>query len=201
MHVQLFVKGIAGSEDGSDGITWPQGLALLRGEGLVSNWWRGRPAPLPRDAEPLLTPENLRRHLQDYANYGADSPFISLAAGSVERLVSANQVHSALNVALAFATKHWRRPGILFYGWTLVAPQPAVEAALVSEAVRDLLVYRDWLKYQTQGEITAKIRISSRQLERIEWWDGIKDPRAAARVETNPNYVDPVRLCGLRGFF
>lgn len=201
MHVQLFVKGITGSDDGSDGLTWAQGKALLQGEGLVSNWWRKRPAPLPRDAEPLLTPDNLRRHLQDYANYGADSPFISLATGSVERLVDGNRVHGALNVALRFATRNWKRPGVLFYGWTLVAPQPAVEAPLVSEAVRDLLVYREWLKYQTQGEVTAKIRISSRQIQRIEWWDGASNPRAAVRAETNPDYVDPARLSGLREFF
>ena len=141
--------------------------------------------------------------MHDYENYGADSPFISLASGAVERDsgASRNYVYSAIDTALGFATAYWSRPGALFYCWVPTALNPAVEVQSVAETIRDLNVYHRWSRYQLEGEITAKIYIPANQISRVEWWDGSHSKSAPQHTYDNSGFVDPVVVTNVRDFF
>jgi hypothetical protein len=128
---------------------------------------------------------------------------LSLASGCVERdtIAQRNYIYSAIDTALGFATDYWSQPGALFFCWTLVASNPAVEVAGVSEAVRELNVYHRWSPYQLEGEITAKVQIPANQISRVEWWDGaVRKDRWIDRF-INPKYVDPAPVTNLRDLF
>jgi len=86
MYVQWFVKGIVGS-GGSPPSTVDESASLspARAKGIQSNWWRVKGTIGTDEIAQILTDQNLDRHLHDYANFGANSPFISLAVGCVER--------------------------------------------------------------------------------------------------------------------
>jgi hypothetical protein len=199
MYIQWCVKGIA-SRPGFD---WAAAQSTVSAQhGIISNWWHHHGQITPADVAGELNLANLYRHLNDYAAYGPVSPFISLAAGSVERdaYLQTNTVHSAIDTGLWFATAYGTRPGALFYCWTPVGLNPAVEVASVSESVRDLDVYRDYLPFQPEGEITAKVSLPSNQIQRVEWWDSFA---AAGPVHTfvNPSFVEPTPLTTLRELF
>ena len=171
MYIQRCVKGIAGN-DGSTGITEQGAKSLvIDGHGILCNWWRKLNTISPPEIEAVLTDRNLDRHLHDYDAFCADTPFISLACGAVERdaLVQKNFVYSAIDIALMFATEDWGRPGALFYLWVPVSYNRAVSLRAVAEPVRDLNTYQRWSPYQLEGEITAKINIPANQIERVEW--------------------------------
>jgi hypothetical protein len=209
MYIQWFVKGIAGDHPGSAtsaGITWSDALSLVgHSRGLTSNWWRNKPGRQisPTEVDAILTEHNLDRHIHDYDNYGNETPFISLATGSVERnaALAQNFIYSAIDIALDFATDAGNRPGALFYGWVLAALNPAVPLSSVAEPVRDLNVYHRWSPFQLEGEITAKIHIPANQIERVEWWDAGGGNTNLIDTFSNPSFVAPTPLMNVRELF
>jgi hypothetical protein len=201
MYVQTFVKGVAGDTHG--GMSWEQAQALLlRQDGIYSNWWRSLGTITNSGVARVLTDVNLDRHLHDYGNFGPQSPFISLAAGSVERdtLLGQNYLYSAEDTALEFATGSYAHAGVLFFGWVLVGDNPAVKLSSVAESVRELNIYHRWSPYQLEGEITAKVHIPANQIERVEWWD---PSQSSNRIEVfdNPHYQPPAPVLNLREYF
>jgi hypothetical protein len=204
MYIQKFVKGISGKD--GEGLRWSEARRCIDDHlGIPSNWLRSvknyRFDPAELVAE--LTDHQLDRHVHDYARFGQQSPFISLGAGCVERdvLLSANYMYSAKDTALDFATNAFDHPGVLFYGWVIVALNPTVEVAAVAESIRDLNVYHRWSPYQLEGEITAKVQVPANQIDRIEWWDPDNDTAAPTDVYDNPDYTSPARITNLREFF
>lgn len=207
MYVQWFVKGI-GSRDaaGNPGLQWAEAKAMmLDGDGITSNWWRNKPDQCisPREVEAILTEHNLERHVHDYDGFGHETPFISVAAGSVERdaLLRRNSVYSAVDTALDFATDAGNHPGCLFYGWIVTSLNQAVELSSVAEAIRDLNVYHRWSPFQLEGEVTAKIHIPANQIQRVEWWDLSSDTSAAQDSCINPRFVAPAPILNMREHF
>lgn len=115
MYIQWCVKGICGASSprAGDGLTWADAQVMLTsGEGIHSNWWRGVGSITASQIDRVLNRRNLDRHLHDYGRFGRRTPFISLAAGAVGRNVRRrrNDVYSAVDTALAFATKNGTRP-------------------------------------------------------------------------------------------
>lgn len=207
MYVQWFVKGI-GSQDaeGNPALSWEAACALLgQGHGILSNWWRNKPEGKisPSEVGTVLTEENLERHVHDYANFGPETPFISVASGCVERdaLRRRNKAYSAVDTALDFATYTGAYPGCLFYGWLIAGLNPAVALSSLAETIRDLNVYHRWSPFQLEGEVTAKVHIPSNQIERVEWWDMSSNSTVPQRTYTNPNFVGPSPLLNVREHF
>ncbi len=201
MYVQTFIKGIA--DDANGGISWVEAQALLQQEdGIYSNWWRSLRKITASQISQILTDANLDRHLHDYNSYGPQSPFISLAAGCIERdaLLRQNSLYSAQDTALEFATGAFAHAGVLFFGWIIVGLNPAVKVSSVAESVRELNVYHRWSPYQVEGEITAKIHIPANQIERAEWWSPTQ-PASPVAVFSNPNYQSPTPIVNLREYF
>lgn len=204
MYIQICVKGIPGSHNGSNGLTWDDAIGLVEThQGIVSNLWRNNGMLTPRKVADVLTDENLDHHLHRYAKYGPNTPFISLACGSVERRpeFQENLVRSAIDTALGFATSDWLHPGTLFYLWVPIGHHKTVPLSAFSEPVRDLNIYQRWSEYQLEGEITAKIHIPSNQIEKIEWWDGSVSQSTPVNTMPNPHYVKPDSLSNIRDFF
>lgn len=204
MYIQCCVKGIIGEVPGAGGISKNEAFEMATaGRGIVSNWWRKLHSISPALIGEVLTEANLDRHLHDYENFGADTPYISLACGAVERdtLVQRNFVYSARDTALMFATEDWARPGALFYLWVSVSYNRAVAISAVAEPVRDLNIYQRWSPYQLEGEITAKVSIPANQIERVEWWDGSKSKTAPIDSRDNPTFMAPTALSNIRDLF
>ncbi|TSE14056.1 hypothetical protein C1D09_000780 [Mesorhizobium intechi] len=203
MYIQWFAKGISGDAGALD---WATAKNLITdARGIQSNWWRNIPGGkiTPTQVDAVLTDGNLDRHVHDYANFGPHTPFISVAAGCVERdtLLSQNHIYSALTTALDFATDAGRHPGAIFYGWVLVALNPAVPLSAVAEEIRDLNVYHRWSPFQLEGEITAKIHIPSNQIEHVEWWDGHSGQTTLIDSFPNPGFVKPTPITNIRELF
>ena len=99
MYIQWFVKGICSVDPGGNSsFDWNAAQDLIcTGSGIISNWWRNSPGGMvsPHEVENVLTESSLYRHLHDYQNFGPDTPFISVAAGCVERdvLLARNSVY------------------------------------------------------------------------------------------------------------
>src|SRR5262249_3697005 len=127
----------------------------------------------PSDRRAKLTSANLDLHINSYATIERDTPFISLAAGCVERDVfyRTNRIYPAERVALEFATEFGQRVGYLYYLWVIAGLKPAVEVEQVAEEVRNLNAYQSWSAYQLEGELAAKIYIPSVQIHRVEKWE------------------------------
>jgi len=200
MYIQKFVKGIIGEHQ--NGMSWEDAKSILRThQGIYSNWWRHKGLITPLDVALVLTEANLDRHLHDYSNFGRESPFISLAAGCVERdtLLEQNHLYSAKDTALDFATGAGSHAGVLFFGWVVVGLSPAVCIGSVAESVRELNVYHRWSPYQLEGEITAKVHIPANQIERAEWWE----PGSTAPYDEfpNPHYQAPSAILNIRELF
>lgn len=206
MYVQWFAKGIAGREDHdppgrlSKSEAWN---VVDSGMGILSNWWRSMGTITPAQVERVLTETNLDRHLHSYGTYGSSTPFISVAAGCVERdaLLQQNLVYSARDTALDFATNAWGHSGAVFYGWTIVGLNPAVPMSSISESVRELNVYRRWSPYQLEGEITTKVHIPANQIQRIEWWDPTHSRYTPSDVHPNPGFEAPDAISNIRELF
>ena len=204
MYIQRCVKGIAGTRNGRDGITWEEAKQIVaRSRGIISNWWRKLHNISPEQIAAVLTDQNLDRHLHDYDTFGSDSPFISLACGAVERntLVQNNFLYSAIDTALQFATEDWARPGALFFLWVPTSHKPAIPLSAFAEPVRDINIYRRWSPYQLEGEITAKIGIPANQIEKVEWWDSDHSQTSPKDLWRNPDYVEPDPLSNIRDLF
>ncbi|MHC0053553.1 hypothetical protein [Actibacterium sp. D379-3] len=204
MYIQKCVKGIAGDTSGLPGLTQSEAREIIsQDHGIMSNWWRKEHIITPHMVANVLTAHNLDRHLHDYENFGDETPFISLASGSVERntILQQNFAYSAIDTALQFATDDWTRPGALFFCWVATSNYPAVEVSNVAEAVRDLNIYQRWSPYQLEGELTAKVHIPSNQIERVEWWDPSHGQWGPQHTWPNSKYVEPNVLSNIRELF
>jgi hypothetical protein len=205
MYIQRCVKGIAGQDSGhSTGLTWTEAQDMVSSrKGIVSNWWRHKGTITAQEIADVLTEQNLDSHLHDYASFGGQTPFISLAAGAVERdtLVRWNFEYNAVDTALGFATEDWARPGALFYCWLPTSLNRTVEVEFVAEAVRDLLVYRGWSPWQLEGEVTAKVHVPSNQIECVEWWDGTFSRSQPQFTYRNSECADLTRVTNFRNLF
>jgi len=192
MFVQWCVKGIRGrlsNESSDSGLIAHDAIELIRGgHGIQCNWWRGVIEITPSQIRQKLTAANLDLHINNYHSFFTETPFLSLAAGCVERdiLYRTNHVHPAEDTALAFATDNGTRSGFLFYCWVIVGLKPAVSVEAVSEEVRELNSYRRWSAYQLEGEITAKIHVPANQIQSVEWWE----PTVAGPLERRTDSTD-----------
>ena len=194
MYVQHCVKGIGARQENGRPFDWDQAKAIVDGkEGILCNAMRLGGIKYCSDIPPLLTEDNLYRHLHHYKAFGNDTPFISLTSGAVTRnvLVRRNFVYSAIDTALGFATDSWAHPGALFYLWVMVGNDRAVQVESLAEPVRDLNIYHRWSRYQHEGEIAAKVRIPANQIEKVEWWDPRISKDKAAHTHQNLDYFDP----------
>ena len=204
MYLQHCVKGIPGSKSDQSGLTKQQATEVMsKNIGITSNWWLKRQRISPRDIASVLTEVNLNRHLHDYERFREETPFISLACGSVERddIVEYNWIYSAVDTALMFATENWTRPGALFYLWVATSHRPSVAVQTVAEPVRDLNIYRRWSPHQPEGEVTAKVHIPANQIEKLEWWVPTNDGGELEDTIINRNYVEPEWLSDVRELF
>jgi hypothetical protein len=200
MFVQWCVKGIRGRLEGEpedSGLTADEAISIVRdGHGILCNWWRRVITISPPQRRQKLTAANLDLHINNYSSFANETPFISLAAGCVERDVfyRTNRIYPADDTALAFATENGVRPGFLFYCWVIVGLRPAVSIEAVAEEVRELNAYRSWSAYQLEGELTAKIQVHANHIQRVEWWQ----PGGNGQIQLqssppdwNPSYLNP----------
>lgn len=208
MYIQWCVKGVVGQANRwSDGLTEQDARDIIdKKQGLLCNLWRIKMRqPSPADRRAMLTAANLDLHINNYAIIQNDTPFISLAAGCVERdtFYRTNRVYPANRVALDFATESGRRPGYLYYLWVIAGLKRAVEVEQVAEEVRNLNVYQSWSTYQLEGELTAKIYIPSIQIHHVERW--VPDQSGGARFDSwryeNTDFADPTVVSNVRESF
>ena len=174
-------------------------------EGIKCNWWRNVSQITQPGIAAKLTAANLDRHRHDYELFKNDTPFISLTAGSVERDVALrlNRIHEARDVALRFATNWGEVPGYLFYCWVIVGLKPAVGIASLAEEVRELNTYLSWSDYQLEGEITAKIVVTSNHIKRCERWEPYSSNWMAGRFDwehENKKFEAPSVVANIRDY-
>lgn len=209
MFVQWCIKGVRGRDvtsGESSGIVDSEAHDMLDlGQGILCNWWRNAGTITPAGVRDKLTSANLDRHIHDYDNFCDETPFISLTAGSVERVTALrlNRIREAQDVALRFATDWGRHVGYLFYCWVVVGLKPAAEVQGVAEEVRELHTYTSYSDFQLEGEITAKINIPSNQIQRCERWE--PHPRLSGHLVLsagwpydNPSFSPPDSVSNVR---
>ena len=210
MIVQWCIKGIAGNDKNhSDGIDDNDAQIMANRAGICSNWWRHQGAISPAEIQAKLTPRALDQHVNDYDAVRQETPFISLAAGCVERdvLMRTNRVYPAQRIAQAFATENGQRPGYLFTCWIVLGLAPAVEVAHLGEEVRALNTYRSFSDYQLEGEVTAKVHVPANQIHSVEKWKPVRRgalgdlERAWPTPHVNPAFVDPRAASNIRDLF
>ncbi|WP_420627861.1 hypothetical protein [Candidatus Leptofilum sp.] len=200
MIVQWVIKGIDGSMP--SGIDRQQAIYIANTSGILSNWFRAY-SSIPIDQfDTKLTRANLDHHVNNYAQVRSETPFISLTAGNVERdaYTQTNRILPAKRIALEFATSNGQHPGFLFFCWVIAGLKPAVRVEGLSEQVRDLTTYQRYSPYQLEGEITAKIRIPSNQIQRVEQYDpevGFSQPTWQYQ---NIGFTTPDTVSNLREF-
>lgn len=203
---------------GVNGIDTKTAEAMLDGHGIVCNWWRNAHTISPAARVERLTQTELDLHVNSYDQQHPsrpgrvcdETPFISLAAGAVERnaFLKTNFVHPAHQTALNFASDFGRLRGdcFLFYCWVVVGLRPAVEVDHLAEEVRELNTYRRYSAFQLEGEITAKVIIPSCQIHRAERYtisddaDGGIDIQLSKTI-VNPSFVDPHTVTNIRSAF
>jgi hypothetical protein len=200
MFVQMCIKGI-------NGISLADAQAIMVRRGLACAWWRTARHITSAEIDDRLTAEELDLHVNSFAETHPtrgglvrnETPFISLTAGSVERdeFMARNDVHSAHEVALNFATGLGEQGEcFLFYCWVFVGLRPSVPVRHLAEEVRELHSYTKYSKFQPEGEIAAKIGVPARQIEKLEHYEYREDRRQQFRIRRlgiydNPNYVGP----------
>lgn len=209
MFVQWCVKGIRGrieNEETNVGLD-DQGARNIidQGLGIMCNWWRNVVQITPAQVRAKLTSANLQRHIHDYETFCADTPFISLSAGCVERDVALrlNRIHEAQDIALRFATDWGARHGYLFYCWVVVGLKPAVGVQGIAEEVRELNTYLNFSDYQLEGEITTKIIVPANQIQRCERWEADRFGRVTRSTDPswphlNHGFDDPSLVSNIR---
>lgn len=210
MFFQKVLKGIAGLSRQDADATF---LA-----GIHCNWWRRVHAIQPEQIVEKLTERNLDWHLNHYedpdplmnhAPFYENTPFISVTAGTVERAEfwRRNITFDPFITALRFATADFSATGHVFYAYVFTLGRQSIELREFAEEVRELNIYKNFLPFHAEGEISAKIEIRSPQIERWEEYDGPVALQAllGANVpqpvftQVNPIYAPPERFCNIRG--
>lgn len=208
MFVQWCIKGVGGIGDEE-----ARNIIDHR-QGLLCRWWRNVHGIRPDEVADKLTPANLDLHVNHYSStdpatgapFCDGTPFISLAAGSVERstFLQTNIAHRAAMLALDFATMSGTVDGYLYICYVIVGLRPAIGVAGVAEEVRELNTYRRYSPFQTEGEITAKIEIPANQIHRCEAYSIVRPGVVHAEpkwVHPNPFFEDPISVSNIREFF
>jgi hypothetical protein len=205
MIVQWCIKGLALDSDSEAKLIIDSRL------GLACNWWRNVGTINPADVRTRLSARNLDLHVNHFSTvdpatgdpFSRNSPFISLAAGTIERdrVAQTNYVRRARRTALWFGTRFGRSTTAYLYTcWVLVAPRAAVEIEGIAEEIRDLNTYRRYSAYQTEGEIAAKILVPDNHIQSCEKWDVIPGTKTLALKWTHSNrrFTPPERLTNVR---
>jgi hypothetical protein len=186
--------------------------------GILCNWWRRVGRISPPEVAQKLTERNLDWHLNHYgdpdplannAPFYENTPFISVTAGSVERqeFLQRNIVFDPFITALRFATRDFSTIGCIFFAYVFTLGRQSIELCAFAEEVRELNIYRNYLPFHREGEITAKIEIRGPQIEKWERYDGpatlvaLQSGNMAQPVSTglNPLYCPPEQYCNIRG--
>jgi hypothetical protein len=212
VYVQTCIKGVHGIDDS-------KAKEVLNGDGLLCGWWRRVSTIKPREIAERLTSADLELHVNAFNSRHPtrpglvceETPFISLAAGAVERntFLKTNLVYPAHLTALQFASDFGRLRGdcFLFYCWVVVGLTPAVPVQHLAEEVRELTTYRRYSGYQLEGEVTAKVIVPSSQIHRYEKYT-ISDDDSTGGINlrlvesvVNAAYVDPSAVVNIRSAF
>jgi hypothetical protein len=166
---QKVLKGIAGlSREDAD--------ATFR-SGILCNWWRNVGRIRPREIIEKLTERNLDWHLNHYDDpdplthntpFYENTPFISVTAGVVERDTFArrNIVFGPFITALRFATRDFTTTGYIFSAYVFTPGRQSIDICGFGEEVRELNIYKNFLPFHPEGEITATIEIRGPQIEK-----------------------------------
>jgi hypothetical protein len=179
--------------------------------GLLCNWWQDVGIIGTNEIRAKLTEANLDMHVNHFTDpdpvsgrkFSEVTPFISLAAGVVERdkVARTNLVHTAQRTALWFGTGFGQySTAYLFTCWVILGTRSAVEIAHIAEEVRDLNTYRRYSDFQTEGEVTAKINVPGNQIKECQKWEWERAARKFRVTEpwTNPRFVPPDALSNIR---
>jgi hypothetical protein len=83
----------------------------------------------------------------------------------------------------------------------------SIDLCEFAEEVRELNIYKHFLPFHPEGEITAKIEIRSPQIEKWEAYDGpaaLQALQGASMpqpmlIQVNPIYAPPEQYCNIRG--
>ncbi|HEX5406601.1 MAG TPA: hypothetical protein VFX16_30380 [Pseudonocardiaceae bacterium] len=211
MYLQTCIKGI-------HGITDDQAEDILKRQGLMCNWWRRVRRISSAEIAERLTDAELELHVNAYDEHHPhrqgpvhqETPFLSLAAGTVERntFLKTNLVHPAQRTALNFATDFGRLRGTcyLFHCWVVVGLTRAVPVRHLAEEVRDLNTYRRYSAFQLEGEVTAKIDVPSCQIQLFERYHVTAEKTGGIRIAhagnvLNPAYIEPTAVANIRRAF
>jgi len=211
VFVQMCVKGM-------NNISVADAQAILAKRGLACSWWRNAQHISSSEIDNRLTAEELDLHVNSFDEKHPtrgglvrdETPFISLAAGSVERNTfwEINEINPAHQVALNFATSFggWHGDCFLFYCWVFVAMRPSVPVRHLAEEVRELNTYRKYSQFQPEGEIAAKIEVPAHQIEKLEHYRYEPDGAGHSKITLvatyqNPGYVQPHAVTNYRDWF
>ena len=210
MFFQKVLKGIAGlTRQNAD-------ASFLAG--IECNWWRRVHQISPVEIVQKLTDRNLDWHLNHYADpdplmnnapFYENTPFISVSAGVVERdeFSQRNIVFDPFITALRFATRDFSVIGHVFYAYVFTLGRQSIDLREFAEEVRELNIYKNFLPFHPEGEITAKIEIRGPQIEKWEEYDGPAalgtlqggNPPQPTFVRINAIYAPPDGYCNIRG--
>jgi len=217
----IFQKVLKGISELSE----PDVNTIISQSGIISNWWRKKNTITNGEIKEELTEQNLMKHLNHYnqplpsshkwfslgKTYGDVSPFISTTAGAVQRnrAKKVNIIYPSFLTALKFATKNFRTDGCIFYAYVQVLGKESIPLRSFSEEVRELNIYRTFMPYHQQGEITAKIHIPSVSIEKAEIYNGKRaaeeikkgNTPTPTKVIENKDYVNPDSYSNIRNYF
>jgi hypothetical protein len=205
VFIQRFLKGIVDLDEAAVS-------AMVLSTGITANWWRRVGDITPADIADRLTEGALIFHLNQYDDvdpatgrtYGADSPFISVTAGCIVRDARGGQNLNlgADYVAAHFATDGFARPGWVFSGYVFALGRKAVAHVGFAEEVRELHVYTQFLPFQPEGELAAKVHIPCAQIDCAYQVEPDQQTGGWVRTTTtigNPRFVGPDDIVNLRG--
>jgi hypothetical protein len=210
MFFQKVLKGIAG-------LTRKDADTIFD-TGIMCNWWRTVHRITPAGIVEKLTERNLDWHLNHYdepdplmngAPFCENTPYISVTAGAIERaaFLRRNIVFDPFFTALRFATRDFVTIGYVFYAYVFTLGRQSIDLREFAEEVRELNIYKSFLPFHPEGEITAKIEIRSPQIEKWEEYDGPSAELALQQgdvpqpvfTRANPIYTPPEQYCNIRG--
>lgn len=215
MFFQKVLKGI-------NGISNKQAEQMVLEDGILCNWWKNKRRITNPEIKAELTESNLIHHLNDYdvplpighrwskygQTYGDVSAFISTTAGSIQRdsYRRTNILFAPFLTALNFATKGFTSNGYIFYAYVITLGKQSIVFDGFAEEVRELHIYKGFLPFHHEGEITAKISIPSVNIEKAEYYDAslaldeLQNGRLPnpARIILNPSYASPDNFNNIR---